>query len=271
LPETGNTSSKTVTPHLCDSCSCRAVYISELQPARKVRTTTDNNKALKKYKKSTPSFTSPSHRLFFKHASRQSIPTRSCLPQAPSTSHHKLFVRINAIDIDVASQPPIHNHVINHIAISVPDLDAAVEWYATIFGFKKIRSNRVTDRTLTSDAPIFRIYGDTLQKVKIAFLGTGNSVGFEIFQFIDPAHQACTTEEFEYMRGGVFHICVTTPDVEDAIRRVKEKEGRQIGETVDLGEDLHGEMRKAAYVKDPWGTVVEVLSCGFEALMANRE
>jgi predicted enzyme related to lactoylglutathione lyase len=110
-----------------------------------------------------------------------------------------------------------------------------------------------------------------LQKVNIAFLGTGNSVGFEIFQFIDPAHQACTTEEFYYTRAGVFHIRVTTLDVEDTVRRVKEKGGRQIGETVELGEDLHGEMGKATYVKDPWGTVLKVLSCGFEALMANRE
>lgn len=131
----------------------------------------------------------------------------------------------------------------------------------------------MTDRAEMPNAPIFRIYGDTLQRVKIAFLGTGNSVGFEIFQFIDPPHLPSTSSasEFEYTRAGVFHICVTTPDVDDAVERVLEKGGSQIGETVELGEDADGEMRRAAYVRDPWGTVVEVLSCGFEALMANRE
>lgn len=129
----------------------------------------------------------------------------------------------------------------------------------------------MTDRAENPSAPIFRIYGDTLRKVKIAFLGTGNGVGFEIFQFIEPAHQKAESEEFEYTRAGVFHIAITTPDVEDAVRRVKEHGGSQIGETVELGRDVDGVMRYAAYMKDPWGTVVEVLSCGFEALMANRE
>jgi hypothetical protein len=96
-------------------------------------------------------------------------------------------------------------------------------------------------------------------------------VGFEIFEFIDPSHQACTSEKFDYTRAGVFHICITKLDVEDAVIKVKDKVGSQIGDTVDLGEDLHGESRKAAYVRDPWGTVVESLSCGFETLMANRE
>ncbi|OAL05174.1 Glyoxalase/Bleomycin resistance protein/Dihydroxybiphenyl dioxygenase [Phaeosphaeriaceae sp. SRC1lsM3a] len=166
--------------------------------------------------------------------------------------------------------PAIHNHAVNHIAISVPDLDAAVHWYSILFGFKKIRPNKVTDRDATPNAPIFRIYGDTLRKVKIAYLGTGNGVGFEIFEFIEPRHREPETEDFEYTRAGVYHICVTVTDVEDAIKRVEEMGGRQIGETVELGEDYHGEMRRAAYVRDPWGTVVEVLSCTFEALMANK-
>jgi predicted enzyme related to lactoylglutathione lyase len=88
---------------------------------------------------------------------------------------------------------------------------------------------------------------------------------------VDPSHQACTSEEFNYTRAGVFHICITTPDVEAAITKAKKKGGRQIGDNVNLGEDLDGAMRKAVYLRDPWGAVVEVLSCSFETMMANRE
>ncbi|KAH7083828.1 hypothetical protein FB567DRAFT_92712 [Paraphoma chrysanthemicola] len=169
--------------------------------------------------------------------------------------------------------PPsaLHNHVINHIAISVPHLDAAIAFYTTCFGFQPIRRNRVTSRTSAPDAPIFRIYGDALKEVKIAYLGTGNGVGFEIFEFVDPVCREVVDRGFEFTTPGVFHIAVTVPDVEDAVSRVKEHGGRQIGETVELGRGVNGEMRFAAYLRDPWGTVVEVLSCGFEALMANRE
>ncbi|CAO2652687.1 Nn.00g020980.m01.CDS01 [Neocucurbitaria sp. VM-36] len=159
---------------------------------------------------------------------------------------------------------PQHNHAVNHIAISVSDCDKAVDWYGNVFGFKRIRGDRMTDRAETEDAPILKIYKSKLHKVKIAWLGTGNSVGFEVFEFIDPPHQP--VREFEYARSGFFHIAVTSPDVDGAVTRVLESEGgSQIGQTVSMG----GE-EKAAYVSDPWGNVVELLSCSFEALMANK-
>ena len=99
--------------------------------------------------------------------------------------------------------------------------------------------------------------------MKIAWLGTGNSVGFEVFEFIDPPHQP--VPEFEYARSGFFHIAVTSPDVDGAIKRVIDHGGSQVGETVSMG----GE-EKAAYVSDPWGNVIELLTCSFEALMANK-
>lgn len=121
----------------------------------------------------------------------------------------------------------------------------------------------MTDRTSMPDGPIFKIYDSKLQKVKVAWLGTGNSVGFEVFEFIDPPHQP--KPDFEYCRSGFFHIAVTAPDVDAACRRAVEHGGKQVGETVNMGGD-----EKALYLSDPWGNVVEVLSCSFEHLMANK-
>jgi catechol-2,3-dioxygenase len=121
----------------------------------------------------------------------------------------------------------------------------------------------MTDRAEMPDGPIFKIYDSKLHKVKVAWLGTGNSVGFEIFEFIDPPHEP--EPEFKYNRSGFFHIAVTAPDVDACVKRVIDNGGKQVGETVAMG----GE-EKAAYASDPWGNVVEVLSCSFEALMANK-
>jgi catechol 2,3-dioxygenase-like lactoylglutathione lyase family enzyme len=79
------------------------------------------------------------------------------------------------------------NPPVNHVAISVPDIEAAVKWYTEVLGFRKLRQSvRYSDRKVTPEANLFKIYGDRLQKVKIAFLTSGNGVGIELFQFIDP-------------------------------------------------------------------------------------
>lgn len=133
----------------------------------------------------------------------------------------------------------------NHIGISVPDLDKAVEFYQEVFGFQKIRSDRVSSRAEDGpDAPIFKIYDSKLQKVKIAWLSCGNGVGFEVFEFIDPPHKK--PDRFDYARGGFFHIAITAADPDGIVKKATALGGRQQGETVTM----YGE--KALYLEDPW-------------------
>jgi predicted enzyme related to lactoylglutathione lyase len=63
---------------------------------------------------------------------------------------------------------------------------------------------------------------------------------------------------------GFFHIAVTAPDVDETLKRAIAEGGKQVGETVPMGPT-----EKALYLSDPWGNVVEVLGCSYEALMAN--
>jgi hypothetical protein len=123
-----------------------------------------------------------------------------------------------------------------------------------------------------TDSPIFRIYGNKLQKVKMAWLSTGNGVGFEIFEFIDPPTKSADevnaqwSLENQYQRGGFFHIGVTAPDP-GAVAEAACKDGAtRVGETITM---YDGE--KALYIRDPWGNVIEILSCSFEQLMGNRQ
>jgi catechol 2,3-dioxygenase-like lactoylglutathione lyase family enzyme len=157
--------------------------------------------------------------------------------------------------------------VFNHVAVSVPDLEAAVDWYQEVFGFCRIRSDRATDRAETPDAPIFKIYPASMKKVKCAWLACGNGVGFEVFEFEDPKTTVPKTsadEQFEYTRGGFFHIAITVADPDGVVKKCLELGGKQIGQTVEM----YGE--KALYAADPWGNVIELLSCSFEQLMGNR-
>ena len=159
------------------------------------------------------------------------------------------------------------------MAVAVDDLDKAAEFYGKHFGFRRIRDDRMTDQAEEgAESPIFKIYGTQLRKVKIAFLATGNGVGFEIFQFIDPPVKPADelnkdwTLEQQYQRGGLFHIAITAPDPDGVADRACADGATRVGETVTL---YDGD--KALYLRDPWGNVVEILSCSFEQLMANRE
>ena len=114
-----------------------------------------------------------------------------------------------------------HNRVLNHIAVSVPSATDAVAFYSDIFGFELIGDTiHHIKRTETPESAIFAIYPSSLNEVKIAYMATGNGVGFEIFEFLDPLAYV-PSESFEYHRGGFFHTCVTDSDPDALASRVR--------------------------------------------------
>ena len=46
----------------------------------------------------------------------------------------------------------------------------------------------------------------------MAFMSCGNGVGFEIFEFQDPAYQKASEFSTEFNHGGFFHIAITVAD-----------------------------------------------------------
>lgn len=158
------------------------------------------------------------------------------------------------------------NHPVNHVAISIPNLDAAEEWYMQVLGFKRVRPSRVLDRAVDPDAAIFKIYPSKLQRVRVAYLSSGNGVGVELFEFQDPGIRQGSESSFErdISRGGLFHMAITTPDVPAMRDRIVENGGKMIGQAVTVFD------QDAIYTQDPWGNVVELLDCSFDQLMSNR-
>jgi hypothetical protein len=128
-------------------------------------------------------------------------------------------------------------------------------------GFE-LMNNKIVHIKQSEDpsAAIFAIYGRGLKEVKLAYMATGNGAGFEIFEFVDPPYKKQKVD-FEYHRGGFFHVCVTDSDPEGLVDRVLKAGGARVGETVTLGEGI-----TCRYVKDPWGNVVEIVNVSFERL-----
>lgn len=126
-------------------------------------------------------------------------------------------------------------------------------------------------RETFASAPIFRVFDGDLREFKMAWLAgvtaahsSSESVGLEIFEFIEPRHRKPEGPDFgfDYARGGFFHVAMTVPDPDALCAKVVAAGGRKMGETVPLP---HGNM--AAYCQDPWGNAIELVTTSFERMV----
>lgn len=161
----------------------------------------------------------------------------------------------------------VHAHNFNHVGVSVPDIDAAIEWYGTVFGFvliaepAEVRPDGSHFGNLSSD-----ICGDRYGGMKIAHMVTGDGTGFELFEFLEPKPER-REDTMEYWKNGFFHIAITHPDVERKVKEIVDSGGLKRSEIWEL---IPGEDVKVCYCEDPFGNVIEIISHRYEQVLANR-
>lgn len=155
---------------------------------------------------------------------------------------------------------------LTHVALVVTDIHAAVDWYSTVLGFTVV----VAPVRLSADSHAGRvaaaIYGERFRECKQAQLGSGNGVGLELFEFVDPLTEP-PADAFEYWRAGFFHICVVDPDIEGLAGRIARSGGRVRSEVLTLFDDAP---YRLVYCEDPFGNVIEIFTHSQEQTFANR-
>ena len=155
---------------------------------------------------------------------------------------------------------------INHIAISVPNLDNAMTWYRGVLGFTVIRG----PTELSADDPkvgnaLLDIFGPQFKKLRIVWLSSGNNIGFEIFEFIGPK-QETEIPQTPYWRGGMIHYSITDPNIEELVMKISETGGKQLTKIWEINPQKH---HKLAFCADPYGNTIEIYSHSFEQFHAN--
>ncbi|CAF2818389.1 unnamed protein product [Rotaria sp. Silwood2] len=138
----------------------------------------------------------------------------------------------------------------NHIGISVTDINAALTWYREVLGFTILVApvDVIVDNSTDMGILLSHMYPPEMKRVKMAHMTAGNGVGFELFQFIDPPTQRPNTTSFEYSRA--------------------ETGGKQLSPVLTV---FPGEIYQAVYCLDPFGNLVEVMATSYERQMSNRD
>lgn len=80
---------------------------------------------------------------------------------------------------------------INHVGLSVPDLDAAQAWYQEVLGFHPL----TPPTEMRADDPglgpaLEAMLGAGVKAFRMAHLTMGNGVGLQVFEFLEPHRDA---------------------------------------------------------------------------------
>jgi catechol 2,3-dioxygenase-like lactoylglutathione lyase family enzyme len=160
----------------------------------------------------------------------------------------------------------VYPRTINHIAVSVTDLNSAVKWYKEVFGFIVVNGPVEFEADDSSLGIVARdIHGPNFRKMRMVWLSSGNQVGLEMFEYIDPKAER-RIDNFEYWKSGFFHICVTDPNIEELCKRISDSGGRQRSRIWDVDPDKG---YKIAFCEDPFGNVIEIYTHCYEQLVTS--
>jgi catechol 2,3-dioxygenase-like lactoylglutathione lyase family enzyme len=155
--------------------------------------------------------------------------------------------------------------IINHIAVSVPNLEEAVKWYTEVLGFTVVKDpiDIIADQSLKGRA-VKDIHGPALKKMRMAWLSSANQVGFEIIEYVEPKAEK-RLDNFEYWKSGFIHICITDPNIKELCRRISESGGKQ---RTEIWEVVPDKGYKIAFCEDPFGNIIEIFDHSYEQIIS---
>jgi catechol 2,3-dioxygenase-like lactoylglutathione lyase family enzyme len=150
----------------------------------------------------------------------------------------------------------------NHIGLTVGDIDQAVAWYTEVLGLKLLDGPMCCSRETVGAARRKQVFGDDWGEMKLAHMLTDNGCGLELFEFVTPKGGA-REENFAYWSFGASHIAFTVDDFHGVLDQITGSGGRARTEV----HDVHGGIL-ICYCEDPWGNVVEIVSRPYAELSA---
>jgi catechol 2,3-dioxygenase-like lactoylglutathione lyase family enzyme len=144
---------------------------------------------------------------------------------------------------------------IEHIGITVPDLEQATSFFAYAFGAEKIYE--MLDEPLEGPAVESGLGVPTGARIEaIRMLRLGEGPNLELFTYSGTAQRDPVLPS-DY---GLQHFCIYVDDIEEAAARLEKAGGQLLSEPGDLPGGDAGEGNQYLYARTPWGSTVELVT-----------
>ena len=142
---------------------------------------------------------------------------------------------------------------IHHTGLVVDDLDAAITFYGALLDMVEIERDHWRAPAPEFDAAI-GLVGSSADGVMLK----GSNSFLELWQYKAPAQAGDDPAERGAHERGLRHLAIEVDDVRETLDQIVELGGSRMGEPVDI--DNHG--AAAVYCRDPFGTILELMSAG---------
>lgn len=142
---------------------------------------------------------------------------------------------------------------VDHVGLTVTDLDAAIAWYGEVFGLEVVKGPDVIGG---DEERVRDIFGHGVADFRIAYLGSGSGTQLQLFEFTEPPVER-RSESFEYWRTGFSHVGLACANVAATVALLEARGGRRRSA-------IHGAAPGPVYCycEDPDGNVIEVIAPG---------
>lgn len=149
-------------------------------------------------------------------------------------------------------------HGIDHIGVTVPDIEEATTFFVQALDATVLYDTYTKDQP-PRDSDFTRkrlgIAKGTIE-VAIRMLALTNGPGLELFEFIDPERIGpVTPADFGWQ-----HIALYVDDMTKALQQVESAGGKRNADPVELSGLEAGEGNQFCYCKTPWGSSLELIS-----------
>ena len=137
-------------------------------------------------------------------------------------------------------------HAIDHTAISVPDMEEAIDFYTKVLGFE-IESESGWPKGAKRVDQLVGLE-DSASKVVMLKLG---ETRIELFQYVSPTPNE-RDPDFRVCDHGITHFCLRVTGIKDEYARLATAGVQFNGPPVDVGTSI------CVYGRDPFGNVIEL-------------
>lgn len=171
------------------------------------------------------------------------------------------FLHPDRHDERPVSRPTTHPstvHGIDHVGVTVPDLDSATRFFVDAFGAEVLYDalpRAEGPRRGTATTTRLGIDGHDTE-VAIRMLALPNGPGLELFEFSGPERSGpVTPADFGWQ-----HLALYVDDVDAALEALETAGGQRLADPIPLSGNEAGDGNRFVYARTPWGSTVELLT-----------